>query len=584
MSPWTPFRRRFDFRIEPCPSLEPMDAAGMAWRARDEAPWFDLVPVGGAFPSGWVLIECRLLRRASDFTATLHYDTGGGFDAARAIRPPVTRRGVLLEIVRLPPGIRAMRWQPMQSPGVFEQSPLVMTEIGWVERIARMWRRVVPLFFLHPRAKLEKVGLTPRRALCGLRGAYEASGRLRAYAPALSYPRWVEQFDTLSDRDRELIRAHVGRLERRPLISILMPARDAPEDLLRRAVESVRAQLYPHWELCVAGDASTDPRVLRLLEDHAAADARIRLGVRKTQVQFALACNLTLSVATGDYIAFLESDALLAEHALYMAAVEINEHPELSAVFSDEDMVDAGGRRFGAYHKPDWNPELFRAQNLVGRLAVYRASLVREAGGLRSGFEGGEDYDLALRIAERVPGDTIRHVPMVLYHARAWEGPQTRERTPGAWDAGRRALEEHLTRLGVEAAVGPVPGTPYYRVRYALPARGPLVSIVIPTRDRCDLLRVCLESIFERTRYGNFEVVVVDNASSDPAALEYLERLSRRERVTLLRHDHPFNYSAINNLGVRHARGTVLCLLNNDTEVITPDWLEAMLGHLLQPG
>jgi GT2 family glycosyltransferase len=547
---------------------------------------FSLTPVKGRFPSGWVLMNGRLVRRAADYSARLYIDTGRGFEEGASIAPPITLKGTLHELVNLPRGIRAMRWVVMESPGEFEQSPLVMTEIGIFERVWRMVRRIVPMFFKHRSEKRERIGLTPWRMLVGLQESYHAAGLLRAYTPALSYRRWIERYERLSAQDRRRILSHMERMSRRPFFSVVMPVFNAPPEFLRAAIESVRQQMYPHWELCIADDASTETEVREILDEFAAADERIRVVYREVNGHISEASNSALALAQGEYVVLLDQDDLLPEHALYWIAAELEQHPDAVVIYSDEDKIDEYGRRFEPYFKPDWNPQLILSQNFVSHLGVYRREALRAAGGFRRGFEGSQDYDLLLRVTEGLSPIRIRHVPAILYHWRAAAGSTALDAGEKcyAWEAGRKALAEHLARTGVDAEVLETEWGSCYRVRYALPIDKPLVSIVVPTRDRFDLLHCCIESILSKTVYDRYEILVVDNQTVERRALKYLAVLRNRPRMTVLCYDQPFNYSAINNFAAQHARGEVLCLLNNDTEVLSPDWMEEMLGCLTQPG
>ena len=267
-----------------------------------------------------------------------------------------------------------------------------------------------------------------------------------------------------------------------------------------------------------------------------------------------------------------------------MLAVEVNAHPEVDLLYSDEDKIDEEGNRYHPYFKPDWNPDLFLSQNLVTHLCVCRSRLVREINGFREGYEGAQDWDLVMRIVEQIPATHIRHLPYVLYHWRAIPGSTAlgRDQKTYATDAQHKLLTSHLERINVAAQVLPGPGD-YWRVRYTLPQPPPLVTLIVPTRNRFDLLHRCVESIFAKTTYPRFELMIVDNQSDDPQTLDYLRQLTHERAARVLQYDAPFNYSAINNLAVQQAQGDVICLLNNDIEVITPDWLEEMVSQALRP-
>lgn len=398
------------------------------------------------------------------------------------------------------------------------------------------------------------------------------------------YTDWVEKYDTMTDANRAAIRRHMETLPYRPCISVIMPVYNTPEKWLHRAIDSVKSQIYPDWELCIADDASFQPAVMQILEEYASKDPRIKIALRTGNGHISAASNTAIEMATGEFIAFLDHDDELSEHALYLVAVELNRHRDAALIYSDEDKIDEAGRRYGPYFKPDWNPALFVTQNFICHLAVYRTEIVRRIGGLRLGYEGAQDWDLALRVSENIAPSSIRHIPHVLYHWRAVAGSTAvaEEEKNYAKEAQRKTLQSHFERIGKTAAVLPA-GDQYWRIKYALPDPPPKVSIIIPTRNGFDLLYRCIESIFTKTIYHGYELIVVDNQTDDPKTLDYLTRLERERSVRVLRYDAPFNYAAINNFAVQHATGQIVALLNNDLEVIAPDWLQEMVSYANQP-
>lgn len=401
-----------------------------------------------------------------------------------------------------------------------------------------------------------------------------------------AYARWIEQHDTVDEPRRALLRTAVAALPRKPLISIVVPTYNSDIGLLRSMIESVQAQLYPHWELCIADDASTATGVTATLREYAAADRRIKLTLREINGHISEASNSALSIVSGEYIALLDHDDVLPEHALYLVAKAINDEPHARMFYSDEDKLTPEGQRVAPYFKSDWNPELFLVQNLFSHLGVYETSLVRQAGGFRKGLEGSQDHDLALRCVELAGHAAVHHIPHVLYHWRIVPGSTAGAGTekPYALAAGIRAVEDHLSRIGVRGTVSQLASdVGILRVRYALPLAAPLVSIIIPTRDGVELLRQCIESIFAKSTYTNFEVIVVDNGSVKPETLSYFEALRRRTNVSVICDDRPFNFSALNNAAVAQAKGEFVCLLNNDIEVISPGWLDELVSLAAQP-
>lgn len=399
------------------------------------------------------------------------------------------------------------------------------------------------------------------------------------------YHFWIRRYDRLARADRRLIAEQIARFEHPPLFSILLPVYNSHPPWLRRAVRSVQAQLYPHWELCVADDASTDPKTWPLLEKLARRDPRIRIMRRAENGHISAASNDALSLARGEFVALLDHDDELAPTALYYVARALQKNPALQVIYSDEDKLDRQSRRSDPYFKSDWNPQLFLGQNFISHLGVYRTELVRRVGGFRLGFEGSQDYDLTLRCVEQIEPAQIQHLPRVLYHWRTTDQSTASYATakPYAQEAALRAVQEHLDRTGVAGTIEPHYGA-YQRVRYGLPNERPLVSILIPTRDRAALLRTCLESIFARTDYQPYEVLVLDNESREPDALEYLHSLGNDARVQVHRLEGPFNYSRLNNRGVALARGSLVLLLNNDIETRDACWLSEMVSLVTQPG
>ena len=366
-----------------------------------------------------------------------------------------------------------------------------------------------------------------------------------------------------------------------------MPVYNPPLDYLRQAIESVQAQVYPHWEICIADDASPNAAVRELLTELAAQDPRIKLVFREKNGHISAATNSALEIATGDYIALMDNDDLLPPHALAYMALAAHQHPQAGLIYSDEDKVTEDNVRQAPYFKCQFNYELFLSQNMISHFGVYRRSVLEEIGGFRVGYEGAQDWDLALRVIEKVGPENIVHVPRVLYHWRIFPGSTALalEEKDYALKAQIESITSHLQRIGKpDTQVYPAPGIPgLLRIKHRLPDPLPLVSIVIPTRDRVELLSMCVNSILEKTAYPNYQIVVVDNGSTDEKALAYLDSIAKDERVKVIRADIPFNYSALNNLGVAQTDGEYLVLMNNDIEITQTDWLEEMLAFACQP-
>ena len=366
-----------------------------------------------------------------------------------------------------------------------------------------------------------------------------------------------------------------------PLFSIVMPVYNPEECWLRAAVASVRNQTHPSWELCIADDASTEPGVRAFLEECPATDPRIKVRRLPHRQGISGASNAALEMARGLFVAFLDHDDELAPQALFEVARLLSEQPDLDLVYSDEDKIEPDGRHSEPFFKPEFSPDLLMSMNYIGHLTVVRRSLLEETGGFRPGFEGSQDYDLLLRLVERTR--RIAHLPRILYHWRKSRGSVAADPAAKvyAYEAAVRALEETLARRGQPGKVETT-GPGRYRVRYLVDGH-PLVSIVILTRNQGQLLSRCLSTLERKTDYRRYEVIVVDNGSTDPNTLGLLEDYSRRPRCRVLRLDQPFNYSRLNNLAAAEAKGDYLLFLNDDVEVVSPGWLEEMLGHARRP-
>lgn len=399
------------------------------------------------------------------------------------------------------------------------------------------------------------------------------------------YGEWVRSYDTLTTADREEINSRIISFQIKPLISVVMPVYNPPISFLDEAIQSVRNQLYPNWELCIVDDASTNPAVLEVLERHRKQDHRIKVVYRSENGHISKASNSALELVQGEFIAMLDHDDEISEHALYLIAEELNQNPELDFLYSDQDKIDTKGVRYDPYFKPNFNPDLLRSQNFVDHLAVFRTCLVRELGGWRTEFDGSQDYDLVLRVTERISLTRIRHIPYVLYHWRAIPGSLAIDAAAKSYAPirSRQALAEHLKRLGIQAEVtSHHPNLSIHRVIYPL-SEEPLVSVIIPTKDGIDILSQCIDGLFNKTDYNNFELILINNQSTDPETYAYFNELSTDPRVRIIDYNQPFNYSRINNIAVREAKGSVLAFLNNDIEVINRDWLREMVSHAVRP-
>ncbi|MFZ0750005.1 MAG: class I SAM-dependent methyltransferase [Pyrinomonadaceae bacterium] len=390
----------------------------------------------------------------------------------------------------------------------------------------------------------------------------------------LDYRAWVKQHDLLSNTDRLNIAKRIQGLKSRPRISIVVLPCAHGDAFLERTIDSLRTQLYPNYEVCViVSDTSRNP-----VSDFDSAGDRFRVLNCEPNEDPLGTANRALADVGGDFVGFVHAGDELPAHALYLFAEQLNRFSGVDIVYSDEDWIDAGGARLNPYFKPDWNPDLLHSGDFLSRLALYRTALLERTGRLRPEFGESALYDLSLRATEGLGGFRIRHLPYVLYHRRAAAFPGSRN-----GDEQARALQEHLDRLRMEASVTSSPSG-FCRIQHRLPQPNPLVTLIIATRDRVDLLRQIVGDILAKTDYAPIELIIVDNVSREPATIEYLKELEKHPGVSILSHLGRFNFLAINNQAARAANGEVLGFLNNDLKIISSDWLREMVSQVLRPG
>jgi GT2 family glycosyltransferase len=432
-----------------------------------------------------------------------------------------------------------------------------------------------------------------REALVRIEARLPELGRL-ASIPIEAFDEYWQRFyrpspDVLAEQ-----RTRSTRFSYRPLISVVLPTRNSNAGLLGKAIESVRAQTYDRWELVISDDASNSDELKMTLQQHA-GEERIRLIEASVCGGIAINTNRGIDAAHGDYIAFLDHDDELSPDAFFYIALALQAR-QYGMLYSDEDRIEENEFRRCVHHtphfKPAFDPDLLRALNYICHLVAVRADVVAAIGGLRAGFEGAQDHDFLLRAAAHLGGRDIHHVPRVLYHWRVTPGSVSS--TPaGAEDIQKNtvaAVEDELRSLNLSARVeihtDPAGSARQFatRVRWTLPAPAPQVSIVLPTRDRLDLLSPCLDSLVDslHSYSGQCEIIVVDNDSVEPATLAYFASLSHIPQIRQLRFRGPFNWSAINNFAAGEATGEVLIFLNNDTVVISKDWIVELVANALR--
>lgn len=557
------------------------------WISTDNDPQFLLNNCHGIF--GWVLMTWELASTVP-IELTIYIDYGQGFSESSKIELGTFFSEDLKNyqaIIYLPPNFKRLRLDPGKSPTTFKLENICFKSIG---RLG-VFLRAIKSYYKKNGYNLSSLPALMKKFLFVLKTEGIRSVWLKSKKHAISstanslatideYKVWINKNDLTPEKINK-IKDNIKKMKYKPLISIILPVFNVEERWLRKCIDSVIAQIYPNWELCIADDASSKPHIRKVLEEYIKKDNRIKVIFREENGHISEASNSALEMATGEFIALLDHDDELTPDALYENVLLLNEHPDADMIYSDEDKINENGDRHSPFFKPDWSPDTFLSQMYTCHLGVYRTKLVREIGGFRKGYEGSQDYDLVLRLTEKT--DKIYHIPKILYHWRTISESTALNSSSKnyAYESGIKAIQDALDRRGEGGKVTPIKGYPgHYRVRY--PVKGnPKVSIIIPTRDGFDILDDCIESIYSKSSYRNFEIIIIDNGSIDANTFRVFEKWKskEKERFKVERLDIPFNYSKLNNHGVRIADGEILLFLNNDILVKTPTWLEEMIGY-----
>lgn len=519
-------------------------------------------------PSGWVLVQGQLHRRGTDFTARLFAEVGTDKPKIYSFDIPVTRKGTIREIFKLPENIHRLLLQPMASVGDFELKNLTIKPVNVFERVYRMLRRVVPVFFKYARVKRLKAGLPVHLLFLNLDKAYRVAGRFRAYSPCMPYQQWIERFCILSSHDRQTILSDIRTRRLRKYFIVVLLYNGETKQQISETITSLQCQLYQSYEVIVA--TTCEQHVDGMPEGVSSIGIGSLYGKLTARVH-ELKADKKVS-----WLICLAPGTRLSEHALYWFARTTASSTGLRVVYSDHDRLDKKGGRSDPVFKPDWSPEHLRATNYISQAVAFHAEkLLGCLYQVKDRINWFDTYDILLRATEVLPEKSVGHIPAVLFHA-----PERLSGTP-AGSNGSTVVAAHLNRLAIRADVRQL-GSCQHRVCYCLPAKVPKVSIVIPTRDALHLVKACVTSILSKTRYNNFEIIIVDNQSTNKTTHAYFAAVSKKKNVRIMSYPLPFNYAAINNTAVQIATGKIVCLLNNDTEVISPEWLDEMVGHLLQ--
>ena len=574
-------------RLMPGAGIDVLHAGRGEYRALSAEPRFTVDCGPQPLLSGWYLVETVLSHNNGSRQAGLVASVVAvsGVDAVEHPTPVVlSGQGGVSEVFWLPQHVAALDWVPTGAEGFFTQAPLLLHRIGALEsRLRRLGRVLDDLRRQRRLAPARRAGLRWIDAFCNLPHAYQCSAVLHNTLGQAGEPDGTvadEAYRAFIALNENVGRRQLATMRKQAAagpvltLTLMMPVEQPNHRHFGAALDAVLAQVYPHWELLLVGDFTADSQAEAMAAVYRAKDDRIKVLACGPEVGEAAPLNQALLVASGAFAGVLDQHDQLPPHALFMMASKLAGDPGLALLYSDHDSLNRHGVRQRPHFKPDWNPDLFHSQHYLGKLTLFRPEAALLLGGYRADYNGAASYDMLLRYVRSLPARAVGHIPAVLCHTRGRPHPDRHE-------AGKRALADVLgaSALGVED--GARPGL--YRVRRAAPGAAPLVTIIIPTRDRIDILKTCIDSIVQRTAYTNWELLVIDNQSAETASLVYFAALQADPRIRVLRDESPFNYSALNNLAVRNANGTVLALLNNDVEVIDPDWLDEMVSHALRP-
>ena len=573
----------------PCRALKRVESA--AWQSLDNDPQFTVSSRLFNILAGWISVRVKI-DSESIVIPKLYFDFGEGYSEARAVTMYQIDEGIYQAELMLPSVLKNLRFDPTDEASVFTISAFQIRAHSELFHTVHQFMSIMKHDHKSDTDTLrilkKSYARYKKHHWTGMLERLEKEYRKlhpfriqRASSVHIDYLNWIRKNERNHNHeifDKDLF-------DYTPLISIVMPTYNTPIPYLKKALDSVLDQSYPHWELCIADDASTNEDTLSLLHKYMKQYDTIHVTFRKTNGNISLASNTALDLAKGEYVAFLDHDDMLAPNALLEVIKVINSRRDTKFIYSDEDKIDERGRRYAPHFKSDWNPDMFLSHNYISHLSIVKKTLLDQVGNFKAGYEGAQDYDLFLRITDQIRSHEIVHIEKVLYHWRAFEGSTAHasEVKPYTSEAGLNALKDHFFAKDekIKVEMGMLPNT--YKIVYSL-ENEPLVSLIIPTRDGYDILSLCIASILEKTIYKNYEIIIVDNQTTDLKTLAYLDDLTKTYSfIRIIKYDKVFNYSAINNFAATHANGDIVGLVNNDVEIISDHWLTEMVQHALRP-
>jgi O-antigen biosynthesis protein len=578
--------KKFNLRENLIPINQLQTTRG-GWKSTGDDPYFVIQKEIQA--KTWFRMVLQLDMDVERQASKFYLDFGAGVDEQNSVVLEANSGKVCSRLIYAKNDITHFRFDPVSCKSKFQISTLELELVSNTVAICEVTAELSARSKLF--AELQHEDILSKATDLSLESGTTLEEQLHEHydrlfvefsAPTSTYKDWIKyveapHFSALSNIDQ-------SRYLYQPLISILVPIYKTDPAFLKEMIHSVQRQTYANWQLCLVDDASDSAQISKILDEFASRDDRIDVKHREGNGHISATSNDAISLARGDYCALLDHDDLLADHALLEIVRALNNLPNLKVLYSDEDKIDKDGLRTGPHFKSDWNLDLLYSHNYISHLGVYKTELLEAVGGFRLGYEGSQDYDLLLRCVEKCRTEEIYHIPWVLYHWRAIEGSTafSSDQKEYTSQAGVNALQSHFERCGMDATVEPAKIPNVYKVNFNLPQRLPLVSLLIPTRDGLEILQQAVKSILGKTTYPNYEIIILDNQSCEKETLEYFTKISGHERVSVVNYDHAFNYSAINNYGAAKSKGSIIGLINNDIEVINPQWLTEMVCQCIR--
>lgn len=538
------------------------------WESTSEDSFFEFASCK-IKPCGWYMVNLNLTLSHSTTNAKIYIDSGKDYNEEEQLTFPLNSGKLIKRILYLENPPKRLRFDPCEAPMEFSINEFSLTKLTAARAKSLMLKKL-------------NVDIFSGKSNKEIYRKYNDFLDVK-YSP-MTYKSWLDKND-IATYAASLSSSCDQDNSNNPLFSIILATYNSDIAYLKICIDSIQHQTYNNWQLCIADDASVNKGVYRLLKNYSELDPRIKITKRSQNGHISQASNTALSLATGEYIALIDHDDLISPFALQIMAHEIANNPSAQFFYSDEDKIDEHDQRFSPHFKPDWNRDLFYSHNYITHFSVIKKILVEQVGGFRTGVEGSQDYDLFLRVIAHLEDHQIKHVPHILYHWRAISGSTALSSTEKDYTsgAGLKALSDFFRNTHPDVSVTQHDLNNCYRVEWPLPKTLPLVSLFIPTRDRVDLLKRCVDTILQKTTYSLFEIIIVNNQSTCPKTLDYLRKVSDNEKVRVINYEQPFNFSAINNFAATHAKGSIFGLINNDIEVLSPGWLDEMVRQVSRP-